>query len=87
MKKLAALDPDWNPRGHAWTVDSQWHYAYLAQLLAGGARLADVGPGVTLHGEDVGRWLATQRRDLGKLNEEQRRRLRELGVKKAVQGR
>ncbi|MEU6895911.1 helicase associated domain-containing protein [Streptomyces sp. NPDC046557] len=38
-------------------------------------------PGVTLHGEDVGRWLTTQRRDFSKLNEEQQRRLGKLGVK------
>ncbi|MCX4547161.1 DEAD/DEAH box helicase [Streptomyces sp. NBC_01565] len=86
-EKLAAVDPDWNPRENGWTVDWQRHYAYLAQLLAGGARLADVMPGVTLHGEDVGRWLATQRRDFGKLNEEQQRRLGELGVKEAVRAR
>ncbi|WP_392900968.1 helicase associated domain-containing protein [Streptomyces sp. LN699] len=80
-EKLAAVDPDWNPRENGWTVDWQRHYAYLAQLLAGGARLADVVPGVTRHGDDVGRWLATQRRDFSKLNAEQQRRLGELGVK------
>ncbi|MFJ9344792.1 Helicase associated domain protein [Streptomyces sp. NPDC101733] len=85
--ELAAIDPDWNPRETGWTVDWQRHYAYLAQLLAGGTRLADVVPGVTLHGEDIGRWLATQRRDFDRLNEEQRARLGEVGVKKAVQAR
>ncbi|MEU9421118.1 helicase associated domain-containing protein, partial [Streptomyces sp. NPDC048272] len=86
-RELAAIDPDWNPRDAGWTVDWQRHYAYLAQLLAGGARLDDVVPGVTLHGEDVGRWLATQQRDFSKLNAEQQRRLAELGVKKAVRAR
>ncbi|MEV7730475.1 Helicase associated domain protein [Streptomyces sp. NPDC087917] len=85
--ELAAIDPDWNPGENGWTVDWQRHYAYLAQLLAGGARLADAVPGVTRHGEDIGRWLATQRRDFSKLNAEQQRRLGELGVKKAVRAR
>ncbi|WP_331741601.1 helicase associated domain-containing protein [Streptomyces sp. NBC_01006] len=38
---------------------------------------------MTWHGEDIGRWLATQRRDFRRLNEEQQRRLTELGVKPA----
>ncbi|MFD8019003.1 Helicase associated domain protein [Streptomyces lavendulae] len=77
---LAAIDADWNPRTRGWTVDWQRHYAYLTQLLANGTRLGDVEPGVTLHGEDIGRWLTTQRRDFSKLNEEQQRRLEALGV-------
>ncbi|MGW7348752.1 Helicase associated domain protein [Streptomyces sp. NPDC054854] len=86
-EKLAAVDPDWNPRENGWTVDWQRHYAYLAQLLAAGARLDDVVPGVTRHGDDVGRWLTTQRRDFSKLSKELQRRLAELGVKKAVRAR
>ncbi|MFD3782212.1 helicase associated domain-containing protein [Streptomyces sp. NPDC058612] len=86
-EQLAAVDPDWNPRENGWTVDWQRHYAYLAQLLTGGARLDDVVPGVTRHGEDVGRWLATQRRGFGKLNAEQQHRLGDLGVRKAVRAR
>lgn len=63
------------------TVDWQRHYAYLAQLLAEGARLASAVPGVTQHGKDVGRWLAaTQRRDFSRLNPEQQARLATLGV-------
>ncbi|MFF4323346.1 helicase associated domain-containing protein, partial [Streptomyces sp. NPDC001568] len=77
---LAAIDKDWNPD---WTVDWQRHHAYLAQLLAEGARLTAIVPGVTRHGEDVGRWLGTQRRDFDKLNEGQRARLATQGVKKA----
>ncbi|MEU9165807.1 Helicase associated domain protein [Streptomyces sp. NPDC048424] len=79
---LAAIDPDWNPREGGWTVDWQRHYTYLGQILACGARLNDVVPGVTRHGEDIGRWLATQRRGWNRLNEEQQRRLAELGVTK-----
>ncbi|MGW5402540.1 helicase associated domain-containing protein [Streptomyces sp. NPDC003952] len=86
---LAAIDEDWNPgedeRG--WTVDWQRHYAYLAQLLAEGARLTAIVSGVTRHGEDVGRWLTAQRRDWNRLNDEQRERLGKLGVKKAVRAR
>ncbi|MGW7193702.1 Helicase associated domain protein, partial [Streptomyces sp. NPDC054838] len=46
-----------------------------------GARLNDVVPGITLHGDDVGRWLTTQQRDWDRLNQEQQRRLGKLGVK------
>ncbi|MFI7358074.1 Helicase associated domain protein [Streptomyces avidinii] len=85
--QLAAIDPDWNPGTLGWTVDWQRHYTYLGQLLARGARLADVVPGVTRHGEDVGRWLASERRDWDRLNTEQQRRLAEHGVKKAPRAR
>ncbi|MFB6484421.1 Helicase associated domain protein [Streptomyces virginiae] len=85
--QLAAIDPDWNPAMLGWTVDWQRHYAYLAQLLAEGAVPGAVVPGVTRHGEDVGRWLASQRRNWDRLNEEQQCRLAELGVKKAPRAR
>ncbi|MCX5173994.1 DEAD/DEAH box helicase [Streptomyces virginiae] len=81
--QLAAIDPDWNPGTLGWTVDWQRHYTYLTQLLASGARPAAIVPGVTRHGEDVGRWLASQRRNWDRLGEEQQRRLATLGVKKA----
>ncbi|MFD9008707.1 Helicase associated domain protein [Streptomyces sp. NPDC059552] len=84
---LAAIDPDWNPGERGWTVDWQRHYAYLAQLFADGARPAAIVPGVTRHGEDVGRWLASQRRNWDRLNAEQQRRLGELGVTKAPRAR
>ncbi|MDA5283898.1 helicase associated domain-containing protein [Streptomyces sp. Isolate_45] len=84
---LAAIDEDWNPAERGWTVDWQRHHAYLAQLLAEGARLSAIVPGVTRHGEDVGRWLATQRRDFDRLTEEQQTRLADLGVKKAPRAR
>ncbi|MFD2121747.1 hypothetical protein ACFSNO_22695 [Streptomyces cirratus] len=45
-EKPTAVDPDGNPRESGWTVDWQRHYADIAQLLAGGALLADVVPGV-----------------------------------------
>ncbi|WP_344551069.1 helicase associated domain-containing protein, partial [Streptomyces spororaveus] len=86
---LAAIDPDWNPRVLGWTVDWQRHYTYLTQLLAEGARLTAITPGVTRHGDDIGRWLASQRRNWDRLNAEQQHRLRELGVgpQKAPQAR
>ncbi|MFE3761154.1 Helicase associated domain protein [Streptomyces sp. NPDC059104] len=84
---LAAIDPDWNPGERGWTVDWQRHCTYLEQLLDDGARLSAIVPGVTRHGEDIGRWLTTQRHDWSRLNEEQRTRLGGLGVKKAVPAR
>ncbi|MDX3540280.1 helicase associated domain-containing protein [Streptomyces sp. MB09-01] len=84
---LAAIDPDWNPGTLGWTVDWQRHYAYLTQLLASGARLTAIVPGVTRHGDDIGRWLATQQRDWDRLNAEQQRRLATLGVTKAPRAR
>lgn len=89
VEALAAIDEDWNPGDdeHGWTVDWQRHYAYLAQLLAEGARLTAIRPGITRHGEDVGRWLAAQRRDFDQLNAEQQGRLAALGVTKAVPAR
>lgn len=65
----AAIDEDWNPAARGWAVDWQRHYAYLTQLAADGARLKAVTAGVTRHGEDIGRWLATQRQDRTRLNE------------------
>ncbi|MEV7617099.1 helicase associated domain-containing protein, partial [Streptomyces sp. NPDC089799] len=83
---LTAIDPDWNPGENGWTVDWQRHHAYLAQLLDDGALLDAIVPGVTRHGEDIGRWLATQRRDYHRLNAEQQHRLAELGVTAAPAG-
>ncbi|MEC4575077.1 helicase associated domain-containing protein [Streptomyces virginiae] len=42
---------------------------------------------MTRHGEDIGRWLATQRRCWARLNTEQQTRLTALGVKKAPRAR
>ncbi|MEU6315297.1 Helicase associated domain protein [Streptomyces sp. NPDC047014] len=78
---LAAIDPDWNPAALGWTVDWQRHYTYLTQLLTDGAHLTAIVPGVTRHGEDIGRWLATQRRNWDRLNTEQQTRLAMLGIR------
>ncbi|MFI9046168.1 Helicase associated domain protein [Streptomyces sp. NPDC053427] len=79
--QLAAIDPDWNPRELGWTVDWQRHYAGLRVLVDAGGTLEEIQPGVTYHGNDIGRWLARQVREWERLNEEQRRRLEALGVK------
>ncbi|MFF3062528.1 Helicase associated domain protein [Streptomyces sp. NPDC057909] len=80
-EQLAAIDPDWNPGQLGWTVDWQRHYSGLRVLLVGGAEIV---PGVTHRGDDIGRWLARQVRDWARLNPEQQRRLGEVGVKPAV---
>ncbi|MFJ1569692.1 hypothetical protein ACIOG8_36680 [Streptomyces erythrochromogenes] len=62
--------------------------AYFAQLLASGARPAAIVPGVPRQGEDVGRWLASQRRNCDRLNEkQQQRRFAALGMKKVPRAR
>ncbi|MFD7283804.1 Helicase associated domain protein [Streptomyces sp. NPDC059862] len=54
---LREVDPDWNP---AWPADWQRHYAALRELVREEDQ-ADVLPGVTVHGMDVGKWLQRQR--------------------------
>ncbi|MEU7068459.1 helicase associated domain-containing protein, partial [Streptomyces sp. NPDC046161] len=75
--QLAAIDRDWKP---AWPIDWQRRYTALKTLLAAGTTLDDIVPGVTVHGEDIGRWLATQQRDWNQLSDEQQGRLAALGV-------
>ncbi|TPQ17521.1 DEAD/DEAH box helicase [Streptomyces sporangiiformans] len=55
---LREIDPDWNP---AWPAEWQRHYAALRELVSDEEGQADVLPGVTVHGMDVGRWLQKQR--------------------------
>ncbi|MFB7312219.1 helicase associated domain-containing protein [Streptomyces sp. NPDC056192] len=83
-EQLVAIDPDWNPGQLGWTVDWQRHWAGLRVLVAGGAGLEEITPGVTHRGDDIGRWLARQVRDWAQLNPEQQHRLDELSVKPAV---
>lgn len=54
---LKAIDEHWNP---AWPADWQRHYAALRELVRDEEGQADVLPGVTVHGMDVGRWLQKQ---------------------------
>ncbi|MEU6120244.1 Helicase associated domain protein [Streptomyces sp. NPDC047117] len=76
---LAAIDPDWNP---VWPIDWQRTYAAVRECLTGGASVADLLPGVTVDGADVGRWLARQRAHTAwtKLSAGQRERLEQLGI-------
>ncbi|MGD3112494.1 Helicase associated domain protein [Streptomyces sp. YGL11-2] len=60
---LEGVDENWNPK---WPAVWQRHYAALRELVrdeedqAGQTDL--VLPGITVHGMDIGRWLAKQRR-------------------------
>ncbi|WP_324801571.1 helicase associated domain-containing protein, partial [Streptomyces cyaneofuscatus] len=55
---LEAVDAHWNP---AWSAEWQRHYAALRELLTDEEDNSDVLPGFTVHGMDVGKWLAKQR--------------------------
>ncbi|WP_442805932.1 helicase associated domain-containing protein [Streptomyces sp. NBC_01341] len=79
---LLAVDEDWNT---VWPAEWQRHYAALRELVADeqdqtGA--ADVLPGLTVHGMDIGKWLAKQRTPAvwQALTEGQRERLEAVGV-------
>ncbi|MFF3207740.1 Helicase associated domain protein [Streptomyces sp. NPDC002962] len=76
---LEAVDEDWNP---AWPADWQRHYAALRELVRDEEGQADVLPGVTVHGMDVGKWLARQRKPevWQALHDGQRERLEAVGV-------
>ncbi|SEQ10711.1 DEAD/DEAH box helicase [Streptomyces radiopugnans] len=78
--RLAEIDPDWNPAENGWTVDWQRHYAKLWACLHSGATLAEIRPGVTVGGEDIGLWLARQRTQWEQLADGQRERLAALGI-------
>ncbi|MFJ9113423.1 Helicase associated domain protein [Streptomyces sp. NPDC102283] len=56
-RALEAIDPDWNPR---WPVEWQRHYAAARVLLGEEQGPADVLPGVTVNGIDVGTWITKQ---------------------------
>lgn len=55
---LEAVDEHWKP---AWPAEWQRHYAALRELLTDEDDHSDVLPGFTVHGMDVGKWLAKQR--------------------------
>ncbi|MEV7471701.1 Helicase associated domain protein [Streptomyces kronopolitis] len=80
--ELAAIDPDWRPD---WDLAWQRHYAWVRGLMKDGATLAEILPGVTWHGADVGRWLEQQRQPQvwDALSGEQQERLTALGVTRA----
>ncbi|MEU9575405.1 Helicase associated domain protein [Streptomyces massasporeus] len=76
---LEAVDEHWNPE---WPADWQRHYAALRELLRDEDGQADVLPGVTIHGMDIGKWLARQRKPevWEALTDGQRERLEQLGI-------
>ncbi|MEU3430480.1 DEAD/DEAH box helicase [Streptomyces gardneri] len=76
---LEAVDKDWNP---PWPPEWQRHYAVVREMLAEETILAYVEPGVTVHGMDIGKWLARQRRPevWAALTDGQRERLEAIGV-------
>lgn len=78
-RQLASVDPHWAP---PWPVDWQRMLAALRAQLAAGTLLGDVVPGVTVRGENMGRWLERQQQPKvwQALSDEQRRVLSELGV-------
>ncbi|MEU1190791.1 Helicase associated domain protein [Streptomyces sp. NPDC005859] len=77
---LEAVDKDWNPD---WPPDWQRHYAALRELVADEeGRAVEVLPGFTVHGMDIGKWLAKQRKPevWQALHDGQRERLEQLGI-------
>lgn len=76
---LEAVDPDWDPK---WPADWQRHYASLRELVRDEEGQAEVLPGFTVHGMDIGKWLARQRKPevWAALTAEQRERLEQLGI-------
>ncbi|MFJ9174899.1 Helicase associated domain protein [Streptomyces sp. NPDC102360] len=55
---LEDVDAYWNP---SWPLPWQRHYAALRALVGDEEGRAEVLPGVTVHGMDIGKWLARQR--------------------------
>ncbi|MFI9461106.1 DEAD/DEAH box helicase [Streptomyces xiamenensis] len=76
---LLEIDEDWNP---SWPAQWQRHYAALRELVREEQEPVEVPPGVTVHGMDIGKWLAKQRKPevWGALSQEQRKRLVAVGV-------
>lgn len=75
---LREVDEHWDP---GWPAEWQRHYAAVRELVADEDQ-ADVMPGVTVHGMDVGKWLARQRQHLvwTALMDGQRELLEQLGI-------
>ncbi|WP_430477273.1 Helicase associated domain protein [Streptomyces sp. P11-1] len=76
---LEAVDEDWNPE---WPAEWQRHYAALRELVSDEEGQAEVLPGVTVHGMDIGKWLTRQRtpKVWEALTDGQRERLERLGI-------
>ncbi|MFF2964595.1 Helicase associated domain protein [Streptomyces sp. NPDC057963] len=76
---LREVDEDWNP---SWPPEWQRHYAVVREMLAEESILGYIEPGVTVHGMDIGKWLARQRKPeiWAALTSGQRERLETIGV-------
>ncbi|MFF3265031.1 Helicase associated domain protein [Streptomyces sp. NPDC002932] len=76
---LREVDEDWKP---SWPPEWQRHYAVVREMLAEESILAYIEPGVTVHGMDIGKWLAKQRKPevWAALADGQRERLEAIGV-------
>ncbi|OIV39501.1 helicase [Mangrovactinospora gilvigrisea] len=78
-KALRKIDKDWNP---GWPADWQRAYVYVKQLIDDGEKLEVLLPGVTIFGDDIGTWIARQRRPdvWDTLTDCQQQLLRSLGI-------
>ncbi|MDI9889385.1 Helicase associated domain protein [Streptomyces sp. HNM0645] len=74
--RRALARPDLVPHGPA----PDTYSGVRALVVDGGAAVDEITPGVTVHGADVGRWLARQRETWAELSAAQRERLAVLGV-------
>ncbi|MFF6984471.1 Helicase associated domain protein [Streptomyces sp. NPDC008343] len=76
---LESVDEHWNP---AWPADWQRHYAALRELVREEEGPAEVLPGLTIHGMDIGRWLQRNREHAvwQGLMDGQRKLLETLGI-------
>lgn len=82
-RALEAIDPEWNPT--QWPVDWQRHYAAARHLLGEEqGRPAELLPGVTVNGVDVGTWAVKQTDPAvwDTLSAEQQKRLEVLGLRR-----
>ncbi|MFD3788733.1 Helicase associated domain protein [Streptomyces cyaneofuscatus] len=84
-RALEAIDPEWNPA--EWSVEWQRHYTAARVLLAEEQGPADVLPGVTVNGIDVGTWTTRQTDPAvwNTLLPEQQTRLEALGLKRRTE--
>ncbi|WLQ38577.1 Helicase associated domain protein (plasmid) [Streptomyces castrisilvae] len=78
--QLTEIDPDWDC---PWPLDWQRHYRVLADLVDADGHLPDIAPGVAFDGDDLGKWLARQRKAVtwAQLSTAQQERLSQLGLK------
>ncbi|MFF5728243.1 helicase associated domain-containing protein [[Kitasatospora] papulosa] len=85
FRPQVALRGPWGPSQTRWPAEWQRHYAALREVVAdaeGQAGAAEVLPGFTVHGMNIGKWLTRQRtsKAWAALPEGQRERLQQLGI-------